>query len=84
MNVNDTEIVWAILESAGFSKTADISEADVILMMTCAIRENAEKKIWNKLLHYKHLKNKKNAHERSVQIGILGIFICSILLIILS
>lgn len=49
MNVSDTEIVQTILESAGFQLSEDITTADVVLVNTCAIREGAEKKIWNKL-----------------------------------
>lgn len=49
MNVADSEIVETILEGAGFAKTLDMQGADVVLVNTCAIREGAEKKIWNKL-----------------------------------
>lgn len=45
MNVNDTEIVWSILQSNDYQKTNDIKEADVILLMTCSIREGAEDKV---------------------------------------
>lgn len=45
MNVNDTEVVWGILNSNGFQKTDDVKEADVILVITCAIREGAETKV---------------------------------------
>ena len=45
MNVNDTEIVWSILQSNDYQKTNDIKEADVILLMTCSIREGAESKV---------------------------------------
>ena len=49
MNVADTEIVETILESAGFQKSEEKDSSDVILVNTCAIREGAEKKIWNKI-----------------------------------
>lgn len=49
MNVADTEIVQTILEGAGFTHTDQKESADVILLNTCAIREGAEKKVWNKL-----------------------------------
>lgn len=45
MNVSDTEIVRSIL-SAGFDATEDEGDASVILLNTCAIRDNAESKIW--------------------------------------
>lgn len=45
MNVNDTEIVWSILKSNNYVKADLAEEADVILLITCAIRENAESKV---------------------------------------
>ncbi|XP_071506956.1 mitochondrial tRNA methylthiotransferase CDK5RAP1-like [Diadema antillarum] len=72
MNVSDTEIAWAILEKSGFKKTGEISEADVILAVTCAIRENAEQKIWNRLKHFQSLKNRRKKGEFPLKIGLLG------------
>lgn len=45
MNVNDTEIVWAILKDNGYVKATSIGEANVVLVVTCAIREGAEDKV---------------------------------------
>lgn len=45
MNVNDTEIVWSILKSKDYVKVASSEEADVVLLMTCSIREKAESKV---------------------------------------
>ena len=59
MNVSDTEVAWAVLRKAGYQRTGDISQADVVLIMTCSIREGAETKIWNKLENYKRLKASK-------------------------
>lgn len=67
MNVNDTEIIWSILKEHKFSKTNDLSEADVVLMVTCAIREGAEARVWNRLSHIKGVVRKKKT-----KIGILG------------
>ncbi|XP_022190813.2 mitochondrial tRNA methylthiotransferase CDK5RAP1 [Nilaparvata lugens] len=67
MNVNDTDIVWSILKAAGFEKTKSISEADVILLMTCAIREGAENRIWGRLADLRLKKRQLN-----VKIGVLG------------
>ncbi|XP_054269512.1 CDK5RAP1-like protein [Macrosteles quadrilineatus] len=75
MNVSDTEIVWSILKSAGFIKTEVLNEADVVLIMTCAIREGAENKIWNKLVNnLKYLKKdrQKQPEKPSLKIGVLG------------
>lgn len=45
MNVNDTEIVWSILKSNDYEKVEDVNDADVVLLVTCAIREKAESKV---------------------------------------
>lgn len=45
MNVSDTEIVWAILKKADYVKVDDIHKADVVMLITCAIREGAETKV---------------------------------------
>lgn len=45
MNVNDTEIVWSILKSNDYVKVEDVNDADVVLLVTCAIREKAESKV---------------------------------------
>lgn len=45
MNVNDTEIVWSILKDNGYEKVQSADDADVVLLMTCAIREKAESKV---------------------------------------
>ena len=45
MNESDTEIIISILNSTGFSITQDQSEAELIFLNTCAIRENAELKV---------------------------------------
>uniref|UniRef100_A0A1B6CD53 CDK5RAP1-like protein n=1 Tax=Clastoptera arizonana TaxID=38151 RepID=A0A1B6CD53_9HEMI len=71
MNVNDMEIVWAILKSAGFEKTDTPYDANVILMMTCAIRENPENRVFKKLAIYKSIK-KKRGKKQDLKIGILG------------
>ncbi|XP_068212269.1 mitochondrial tRNA methylthiotransferase CDK5RAP1-like [Palaemon carinicauda] len=74
MNVSDTEVVWAILKQYGYSKTSDAKTADVILIMTCSIREGAEQKIWHKLDHLRGLKRRRMEKRDSVplKIGILG------------
>ncbi|KAL1115784.1 hypothetical protein AAG570_006074 [Ranatra chinensis] len=74
MNVSDTEIVWSILQAAGYDKTDSSAHADVILVMTCAIRDRAETKIWNKLTHYRGLKRSRSQKKNfpPLQIGILG------------
>jgi len=57
MNESDTEIISSILSSKGYSLAEKAEEADIVFANTCAIRENAETKIWNKInSYYKNLK----------------------------
>src|ERR1043166_1260776 len=68
MNFNDSEIVASILNKEGYGTADTFEEADVILVNTCAIRENAENKIRQRLQDYKRAK-KKNP---GAVIGVLG------------
>lgn len=72
MNVNDTEIVWSILKKNQYQKVDDAKDADIILIMTCSVREGAESKIWNRLKHLQHMKSKRAKKHGPLQIGILG------------
>ncbi|XP_073820369.1 CDK5RAP1-like protein [Musca autumnalis] len=72
MNTNDTEVVLAILEANGYSKCNDIKDADVIMIVTCAVREGAETKIWNRLSHLKAMKDKRSSKRGPLQITVLG------------
>ncbi|MDR0419916.1 MAG: tRNA (N6-isopentenyl adenosine(37)-C2)-methylthiotransferase MiaB [Prevotellaceae bacterium] len=68
MNVNDSELVLAILQNIGYSLTKNIDEADLILVNTCSIRENAEQRIWGRLDVFRLAKNKKP----KLKIGVIG------------
>lgn len=74
MNFNDTEIIWSILKANGYRKTEDVRQADVVLVVTCAIRDGAEAKIWNKIDYLKGLRNarRKTGDRTQMRIGILG------------
>ncbi|XP_037771680.1 mitochondrial tRNA methylthiotransferase CDK5RAP1 isoform X5 [Chelonia mydas] len=72
MNVNDTEIAWAILQKSGYLRTHQLEEADVILLVTCSVREKAEQAIWNRLRHLTALKSKRLRSQAPLRIGILG------------
>lgn len=73
MNTNDTEIVWSILKAHEYHRTVNLKEADIVLMMTCAIREGAEDTVWNRLKHLRLLKRKRETSgEKPLQIGVLG------------
>ncbi|KRY48863.1 putative membrane protein [Trichinella britovi] len=72
MNFNDVEIVRAILTKASFQETDNAKEADVVLLMTCAIRQSAEEKIWKRVKQLrKELQSVKGVKYCSPYIGIL-------------
>ena len=68
MNLADTEIVLGILQNKGFDQTDSANDADVVLLNTCSIRENAEQRIYGRLGNYKNLKGSKP----DLIVGILG------------
>ncbi|KAM9409646.1 mitochondrial tRNA methylthiotransferase CDK5RAP1 [Pholidichthys leucotaenia] len=72
MNVNDTEIAWSILQKKGYKRTASLNEADVVLLVTCSIREKAEQTIWNRLQYLTAMKKKRLKTPTPMKIGILG------------
>lgn len=72
MNVNDTEIAWSILQKNGYVRINTAAEADVILLVTCSIREKAEQTIWNRLKQLAHLKKTRNKSQGPLRIGMLG------------
>lgn len=67
MNFSDSEIVASILSDCGYEQTETAEMADIILLNTCAIRENAEQKIRNRLKELNILKQ----HNQKI-IGVLG------------
>ena len=68
MNFSDTEIVSSLLKDGGFDMINSAESADVILLNTCSVRDNAERKIYEKLTHLKYYKKKKS----NLVVGILG------------
>ena len=64
MNVSDSDIVRSILISHGHVPCTDIDSADLILTNTCAIRENAEAKVWHRLRYFQSLREKNRADYR--------------------
>ncbi|XP_069099781.1 mitochondrial tRNA methylthiotransferase CDK5RAP1 [Pleurodeles waltl] len=72
MNVNDAEIAWSILQSCGYRRTYTLSEADVVLLVTCSIREKAEQTIWKRLRDIGALKRRRQRSQLPLRIGILG------------
>ncbi len=68
MNFADSEIVNAILLEKGMDPVNNAELADIILVNTCSIRENAETKVWNRLKEFRGLK----AQNKSLTVGVLG------------
>ncbi len=68
MNVSDTETVVSILQQEGYFYTENIDEADVILINTCSIRDNAEQRIWGRLSEMRRYRKQCP----NLVIGILG------------
>jgi len=68
MNFADSEVVASILQGAGYSATRNYTEADLVLINTCSIREKAEQTIRNRLHIFRQLKRS----NPSMLIGVLG------------
>lgn len=68
MNVADSEVVAAIMQTAGYAITEDVGEADVIMLNTCSVRDNAERHVIGRLQNFLPLKRK----NRRIAIGIIG------------
>lgn len=68
MNFADSEVVASILANAGFDSTNEFTDADLILINTCAIRDNAEQRVRHRLQHLQAVKRK----NKGALIGVLG------------
>ena len=68
MNFADSEIVASILSETGYTTTTNNEESDAIFMNTCAVRDNAEQRVRNKLKQFNQLKKQRP----ELVIGILG------------
>lgn len=68
MNFSDSEIIASILSKEGFETTSSTDDADVIFLNTCAIREGAELKIWDRLKSFRQAKRK----NPDLIVGVLG------------
>ena len=68
MNVNDTEVIFAILEGAGYARSENMEEADLIMANTCSIRDNAEQRIWGRIEVF----NQQRKSRPGVVVGIVG------------
>jgi tRNA-2-methylthio-N6-dimethylallyladenosine synthase len=68
MNFSDSEVVASIMKNDGYATTRNVDEADVVLINTCSIRENAETRVRNRLTEFK----KKKEDNPELVVGILG------------
>ena len=69
MNEHDTENIKAMLEQLGFTEEEDHEKADLVILNTCSIRENAHNKAFGMLGRLKHIKEEKN---KNLVIGLCG------------
>ena len=68
MNVVDSEVVVAILQQHNYQLTDEVNEADLVLVNTCSIRDNAEQRVRSRLKEFKQIKQRNN----HVSVGIIG------------
>jgi len=68
MNVHDSEEIKALLETLGYKETEEMEMADLIILNTCAVRENAHDKVFGFLGRCKHIKKEK----KDLIIGLCG------------
>ncbi len=68
MNLADSEVMASIMQAEGFKTTDDPLKADVVFLNTCAIRDNAEAKIWGRL---KEMKGNKRKNPGMI-VGVMG------------
>lgn len=68
MNFADSEVVAAILNQEGYGATRELTEADLIFINTCSIREKAEQTVRKRLTEFRKLKESK----KGMLVGVLG------------
>lgn len=69
MNVSDSEIVASVLRDQGYGLTKNVDQADIVLINTCAIRENAEQKVRHRLAEFR---SQKKRGRTDLTLGVLG------------
>ena len=72
MNVADSEVVAAIMQMTDAQITDDIQKADIIILNTCSIRENAEQKVQNRLQELRAFGKRKTDNSKRKTIGVIG------------
>ncbi|KAJ3274189.1 hypothetical protein HK104_004156, partial [Borealophlyctis nickersoniae] len=66
MNTNDAEVLNRILTNSGYTHTSNLADAQVVLLITCAVRDNAEAKVWRRL------EQLQATRRKGTKIGLLG------------
>ena len=67
MNVGDSEIVLSILQDVGYRLSSHIEDADVVLVNTCSVRDNAEQRIWSRMRYFSSIRKR-----HPIVVGIIG------------
>ncbi len=68
MNIADSEVVAGILATQGFELCTDVEAANLVLINTCSVRDNAEQRVWNRLDFFRGMKRRK----RNLLVGVIG------------
>lgn len=69
MNFADSEIVNSIMLEQGHKAAPSPEKADIVFVNTCSIRDNAERKVWDRLKYFRSLRTKKKQEKI---VGVLG------------
>ncbi len=72
MNVYDSARMTDALATDGYEETSDLSEADLVLLNTCHIREKAAEKVYSQLGRLREMKQSRNERGREFIIGVTG------------
>jgi tRNA-2-methylthio-N6-dimethylallyladenosine synthase len=72
MNEHDSERIAGLLEQDGYVETDEVSDADVIVLNTCCIRENADNKLYGQLGHLKRVKDDRRRDGGDLKIVVSG------------
>ncbi|CAJ1505730.1 tRNA (N6-isopentenyl adenosine(37)-C2)-methylthiotransferase MiaB [[Mycobacterium] holstebronense] len=67
MNVHDSERIAGMLEQAGYRRAPDDADADLVVFNTCAVRENADNKLYGNLSHL--APNKRSNPDMQIAVG---------------
>jgi tRNA-2-methylthio-N6-dimethylallyladenosine synthase len=72
MNVYDSERIAELLAPQGFAETADVAEADVVVLNTCHIREKAAEKVYSDLGRIREIKERRKREGRDTVVTVAG------------